>query len=147
MTESRTGFDTVKLVEQEWEIVRLKPLKMDGSPEEVKSSYFGAFILLRKTHSAWLPYHDEYFIEFIPLVEVGGYGTKELWNSSLTWDVSVELFQDEKKVTFAKHGHFIIKDIELRGRGLGSWIVSDLISWTQKHYMNSPLDSRIRTGV
>lgn len=81
---------------------------------------------------------DELCIKMIPLIEIDNLGVKPLWNSCSTWSVYADL--KLKQIKFAKYGSFQIQDRDLRGRGLGSYVLSDLVQWVKQYHPNFSIE-------
>lgn len=45
-----------------------------------------------------------------------------------------------KRIKFAKYGSFQIQDRDLRGRGLGSYVLSDSVQWVKQYHPNFSIE-------
>lgn len=121
-----------------WELIRIKNRKLETFFEDThECNYLSyAYILLYKKRVTDLVFKDELFITIIPLFEIdeiSRHRKVELWDSRSTWSVCANIML--KQVKFANYSSFHIRDDNLKGRGLGSYILSDLVQWVKQYIL------------
>ncbi len=121
------------IVETEtWELIRLKQVQRESCSDEYNwYQHRCKYVLLKKNRITDNRFEDELCIRIIPLFETCDFGVKELYDGRSMWSVYADLYS--KQIKFGKHGSFRIPD-ELRGRGLGSYILSDLVQWVKQYH-------------
>lgn len=121
-----------------WELVRLKNIEPENFVKDTSRRYRSyAYILLHKKRITNGTFEDELFVTIIPLKEISNYSKGHLWDGRSTWSIYANLYF--KRIKFAKYGSFQIQDRNLRGRGLGSYILSDLVEWIKQYHPNFAL--------
>lgn len=115
-----------------WELLRVKNRGAEvlSKDEWCYSSY--AYILLYKNRKTDARFEDELLVTIIPLFEINRYGKVELYDGRSTWSVHANMMTQQIK--FAKYSSFQIPDYRLKGRGLGSYILSDLVQWVKQYH-------------
>lgn len=121
-----------------WELIRLRQAPKGSSSDEYswrdeynQYQHYWEYILLKKNRITDNRFEDELCITITPLFRTCDFGVKELYDSRAMWSVYADLYA--KQIKFGKHGSFQIPH-ELRGRGLGSYILSDLVQWVKQYH-------------
>ncbi len=124
MNNTRTEYREIQT--EIWELIRIKNIKNKYNKSE---SY--AYVLLRKRREG-NNRADDFSVTIIPLVEVSEKRWNTFRNSESTWDVQAEI--SCQHIKFARSDNFQIRDEKLKGRGLGSYVLSDLVQWVKQYY-------------
>lgn len=112
-----------------WELIRVndRGAKIVSKDEWYYSAY--AYVLLYKKRKTDARFEDELLVTTIPLFEINRDRKVELYDGRSTWSVHADIMA--RQIKFAKYGSFQIPDDRLKGRGLGSYILSDLVQWVK----------------
>lgn len=120
------------------ELIRLRQVPRKSSSYEYswgeeynRYQHCCEYILLRKNRITDNRFEDELCITIIPLFKTYDFRVEELYDARAMWSVYADLYS--KEIKFAKYGSFQIPR-ELRGRGLGSYILSDLVQWVKQYH-------------
>lgn len=125
MNNARTEYREIQT--ETWELIRIKNIQNKYNKSE---SY--AYVLLQKRREGNNRSSDNFSVTIIPLVEVSEDGWNIFENSKSTWDVQAKI--SCQHIRFARSDNFQIRDKKLRGRGLGSYVLSDLVQWVKQYY-------------
>lgn len=105
---------------EEWEIINIKNTNI--------------YVLLHSQIESNSNIRDELKITVIPLVSMGNYIAGDYKSKRLYFRVwSVEVDSIAKRVKFADYMPFEIKPEELRGKGLGSYILGKMVKWIKEY--------------
>lgn len=138
---NNTSTEYIEIPTEMWELIRVRnklERHQDKHSEDYKSY---AYILLNKRRETDNTHNDEFFVNIIPLIEVFRSRWSHLWNIKATWSVHANLDKPFRQIKFANFENFQIQDVKLRGRGLGSYVLSDLVQWVKQNYSTFTIKS------